>query len=102
MLKHTYEIGDTVLIRDDLSCDVIYANFDGSGELGVDWAMTERAGTLAKIDRYRDTIYYGLEGDGEYYWTDEMFAGTADEVHPIEQSKTSIRDFLRGGDHRAV
>lgn len=102
MFKHTYEIGDTVLIRDDLSCDAIYANLDGSGEIGVYLAMTKRAGTLAKIDRYRDTIYYGLEGDDQYYWTDEMFAGKVDEVHPIEQSKTSIRVFLRGGDHRAV
>jgi len=68
-MKH--EIGDVVIVRDDLISDEGYGDeiFIGDG-MG---AFRGKEVTIAEVDN--DDAYLINDDDMEWYWTDEMFEG---------------------------
>jgi hypothetical protein len=90
-----YEIGDRVLIRDDLDigCEN-YSNEDGSQSLTVVRSMTPLFGEVVTIvgvfergsglEHAYKVLHDSIDIDPEQYgWTDEMFAGYADSEKPF-------------------
>lgn len=72
-----YKVGDKVRIRKDLS-----VNLDCYP--GVVEEMVDKVGDVVTIDAVNDK-YYRIVGN-EWYWTDEMFEGLADDELTAEEA----------------
>ena len=79
-----YQVGDAVLVRSDLKdngTDYYMNSGPAANEEAATYCneMTDYAGKVVHISGYTWSDGYHIEEDGEYYfWTDEMFAGFAD------------------------
>jgi hypothetical protein len=90
-----YKVGDRVKIREDLIVGKEYDDNEFVEEM-VPWGG--QVATIAHCGKYG----YSLEGDDNWYWSDEMFEGLASEVsndtvnHPAHytQGKIECIDFI--------
>jgi hypothetical protein len=90
-----YKVGDKVKIREDLIVGKLYDDNEFVEEM-VPWGG--QVATIAHCTEYG----YLLEGDDNWYWSDEMFEGLASEVsndtvnHPAHytQGKIECIDFI--------
>lgn len=91
-----YNIGDRVVVREDLSIDGRYSNIGREGELNATGEMIEYAGktvTISLLQQWSSgNIYYVAKELNGFVWSDEMFDGLEDDK--IEQSLVSIERFL--------
>lgn len=79
-----YKVGDKVKIREDLEIGEMYGDWDCST------SMTFYGGMIATIVKCRDNSYYIDIDNGDYTWTDEMFAEQYEYT-----SKFNIGDKVR-------
>lgn len=91
-----YNVGDKVLVIEDLREDRIYAMEDGTHSVGVVEEMMRFAGTTVTIGEATDRYYFLEEDVEKYWWTDEMFEGLAED---LAAPTISFYDFA-GGDNR--
>lgn len=77
-------VGDTVMIRDDISGDNLYKKSDG-GMMGTSRAMERYKALVAKIDRCSsEDAFYRIDLDcGEWLWVDGMFTGVYVDVDDL-------------------
>lgn len=79
-----YQVGDAVKIRSDLKddgTDYYMQSGPAANEEASTYCneMVDYAGKVVHISGYTWSDEYRIEEDGEcYHWTDEMFAGFAD------------------------
>ncbi|MGN0655230.1 MAG: hypothetical protein ACI4KR_00410 [Ruminiclostridium sp.] len=95
-----YKAGDKVLVKPDLNLEDEYYMSDKSEYDYVSEEMLEYAGKVVTISEAYDFGYHIEEladdDDDEWIWTDEMFAGLAEDP---AVSLMSFYDFA-GGDNR--
>ena len=73
-----YKVGDKVKVRDDLNLFAAYRMADGGACDGVVDEMMELRGRIVTIKSITDAGKYRIK-EGDYNWTDGMFAGLACE-----------------------
>ena len=80
-----YKVGDKVRVRSDLEENTCYG-----GKIFVR-GMAVHRGKNVEISKVHDDVYCIKESDREWFWTDEMFEGLAeDELTAEEAIKLSV------------
>lgn len=86
-MTNKYNVGDKVLVRKDLEYDYMYYMSDREE---FDWTTSEHMRHRGKIVTIAvsDGDGYAIEEDDEEYnWTDEMFAGVANNIRVAKELK---------------
>ena len=83
-------VGDTVMIRDDISRGNFYKRSNG-GIMGTSRAMERYKALVAKIDRCSsENAYYRIDLDcGEWKWADGMFSGVYVDIADLGDINTA-------------
>ena len=94
-------VGDTVMIRDDISRSNFYKRSDG-GIMGTSRSMERYKALVAKIDRCSsEGASYRIDLDcGEWKWVDGMFSGVyvdVDDLGDIDTADDLSMTSLFGG-----
>lgn len=81
--KYLYEVGDCVMIREDLKVRNFYRMLSGPCEgqsLPINYIMKDFGGKICTIKRHSGGGNYCLEEDPDgFFWTDEMFKPAPNE-----------------------
>lgn len=87
-----YQIGDKVLIRDDLLEDEPYYNDDQIHYDTANDSMVEFGGQIATIMRFTTTGYRINLDNGRWNWMDDMFNGkvTKIDISPFQSWEKSV------------
>lgn len=99
----TYQVGDKVIVRDDLDC-TSYAMYDTDNPrtmVVVDEMLSFRGRevTITKIaDSYDGDFYYIAEDEGDFFWSDDMFSGRADDSQ-LEDDPAAWDSFFKNFSH---
>lgn len=90
---YKYDVGDRVLVRDDLIDEEAY---DGCTFV---YQMLKWAGQVATITNRRNLwgIRYSIaEDDGDWSWSESMFVGLAEDKCEKEISSDALLEVLSG------
>ena len=99
----TYQVGDKVIVRDDLSC-IDYAMYDTGNPrmmIVVDemCSFRGREVTITEItNTYEGDFYHIAEDNGDFYWSDDMFSGLADDSQ-LEDDPAAWDSFFKNFSH---
>lgn len=93
-----YEVGDRVLVRDDLTCGEYYYNEGTENRMDATREMAELSGTVVTISEidyfWCDSPFYHVEELSDmFFWSDGMFVSLAEE-DDIQKSSMNIKQFL--------
>lgn len=82
-----YKVGDKVKVRSDLKENIRYG-----GQIFVR-DMAVHCGKNVKISKVYDDAYCIKESDREWFWTDEMFEGLAEDELTAEEANKVLADM---------
>ena len=82
-----YEVGDKVKVRSDLKENIRYG-----GQIFVR-DMAVHCGKNVEISKVYDDAYCIKESDREWFWTDEMFEGLAEDELTAEEAIKVLADM---------
>ena len=93
-----YNVGDRVLVRDDLQSGEYYYNDETDDGMDATEEMANLAGTVVTISEiahnWSDRAYYHVEELGDrLFWSDGMFIGLAEDDN-LSQSPMNIKQFF--------
>ena len=82
-----YKVGDKVKVRSDLKENIRYG-----GQIFVR-DMAVHCGKNVEISKVYDDAYCIKESDREWFWTDEMFEGLAEDELTAEEAIKVLADM---------